>query len=382
MASIGLRPLEMWFVNWLESPKSVKLPQRSKLSQIGLCLASMLMLTALVQPAVAELDPLSLHYPLDMARRWLGRTELTRFWEEGDYVDAKPAAILKSRSVPMAEIDVAPQADSLHVTKTPDQWDIPPFAEIDPPIPEGSVDYTDTVDKKRKKPTAFSDIPTSNPRPSARLRPRVVRTGQNIRSHSLLIPPAFSSVRYEFSGPGLVQCDLYGGTNSFDAEQAYYALRNSLDSKEALEGFGKEACQGRYKEPLEAPPKAAVVELTPPGLKPKVPFQDIAAIGKPQPEALNPEYQAAQKAPAFRDVPTPASLSNSNPVSDIAGGAERPLVHKDYTKVHQTEYLVFLSYYPQKAITVEFMIDSRSGGLTELVGIAVQLNRKVLGLEP
>lgn len=337
----------------------------------------MLLSAALARPALAELDPLSLHYPLDMARRWLGRTELLSFWEDGACLEAKAAALLKSRAVPMSDVEVAPQTDSIHVTKSPEQWDIPPFAEIDPPLPEGSVDYVDAVDKKRKTPAAFGEIPTSNPRPSARLRPRVVRTGQNIRSHSLEIPPPFSSVRYEFSGPGLVQCGLYGGTNSFDAEQAYYALRNSLDSKEGLEGFGKEACQGRYKEPLEAPAQPVVVEL--PGIK-RVPFQDIAAVGRPQPNALNAEYQTAQKAPAFREVPTPTSLTNPNPAASLVSG--RVLKHKDYSKVHQTEYLVFLSYYPQKAITVELVIDSRSGGLSELVGLAVQINRKVLGLEP
>jgi hypothetical protein len=360
-------------VKWCESARPVAR---------GVCFAALLLTTTVLQPAKAELDPLSLHYPLDMAQRWLGRVELLRYWEDGECLEAKSSPILQSKAVPMSEVDVAPQTDSLHLTKSPDQWDIPPFAEIDPPVPEGSVDYTETLDKKKKTPSAFSGIPTSNPRPSARLRPRVVRTGQNVRSHNLRIPPPFSSVRYEFSGPGLVQCGLYGGTNSFDAEQAYYALRNSLDSKEPLEGFGKEACQGRYKEPLEAPTPTAAVEVVPPGGKARVPFQDIATIGRPEPNALKPEYQMAKKSPAFREVPTPTSLSNPNPAANVVGASDRPLVHKDYRKLRQTEYLVFLSYYPQKALTVEIVLDARSGGLTQLVGLGLQLNRKVLGLEP
>lgn len=319
-----------------------------------------LMLAGLSYQTLAQPSPMSLHYPLDQARRWLMPSEISRQWNQLEFFEGRGEPIVKTKKLAFDEIDVAP-SNSGHRTEMPNSWEIPPFADIEPPLPDNLPRPKGAP--AEDVPVAFSSIPTRATRPSAHLRPKRGLSSETVRSNDLRIPPSFSSTRYDFD-TGLVQISLYGGTNSFDAEQAYFALRNSLKDRENLEGFGKQACHGIYQDEIESSnePAAPVSKLT---------FGDIAPVGKRQPEALNPNAQNGRKAPSFQDIPTPGSSGTTR--VQLPSSQTRP------KKIIPPKYEVFISYYPQKAVTVELALDTRTGSLTELIALALRLNLSILG---
>ena len=327
-----------------------------------------------VLPAYAQPGSGSAYrYPLDFAAQLLPRSELgSCLPEDGSASDGQPQAVLKSRAMPLEGLDVAPNR-GVHQVKAPTTWEIPPFSEIDPALPADASPATRKLYEHRlaegggARPAAFSSVPTSMPKPSIMLRPRTVYTHHAVRSQNLEIPAPFSAVRFNVS-EGFVQLSLYGGTNSFDAEEAYLALRNSVGTKEMLDGLGREAFYSTYKEPL---PPAPEVVTPKPGERP---FQGLEVNGKATPEWVDPNLQAAKKAPAFQDVATPRTRLEGSLTSLL------PPKPNQVRKVYQPEYLVLVAYFPDKAVTLELAIDSRVADVQKLIGMGLTISAKIINL--
>ena len=274
----------------------------------------------------------------------------------------KPEAVLVSRPVPLADLEVLP-GNPAHTLKSRDSWDMPPFPEVGPPLPEPPPGLTpEQLEKwkqiylphQEKVPTAFSDVPTRDDEgPNWRLRPQTTPLRKVARPEDFRIPDPFSAVRFA-AGNRIFQLSLYGGTTSFDAEEAYAALRHSVDQREALQGFGKEAFIGRVKDtdPPEDP-------------APTRAFADVEVVGTARPDLVDPGIQAARRAPSFQDVPT--TLVRSSGVT---------MPRKKVRKFHP-EYLVLVAYVPERALTFELLIDSRLGSLQHLLQMGLAVQRKV-----
>ena len=327
----------------------------------------------------ASADELTLRYSRDVARRIAPLSLLQPFLpEDGRPEEGKPQAILTTRAIPLGGLDIAPER-SAHRTETASTWELPPFAELDPVPGRDASEAQKKLYQMRLQegaglggaPTAFSDISASSLKPSALLRPRSVLTSEKLRSQNYRVPPFFSSVRYEVPGSGYIQVSLYGGTNSFDAEEAYQALRNSVSGKESLQGYGKDAFYGTYKEELPVQPEAEKVSVATRG---GVPLGDIAVSGRADSQALDPTVQAAQKAPAFRDVSTPRTAKLS--------GSALPAKPKQYRADQRPEYMVLVAYIPARAVTLEVAMDARiNKDLQALLNLGLLISQQIHKLE-
>lgn len=274
----------------------------------------------------------------------------------------KPAPVLVSRPVPLADLEVLP-GDRKHTLKSRDSWDLPPFPDVGPPPPEPPPGLTPEQlekwnqiyrPKEEKVPTAFSDVPTGpEEAPNWRLRPQTSPLRTVARPEDFQIPDPFSAVRFA-AGARIFQLSMYGGTTSFEAEEAFAALRHAVDEREALQGFGKDGFIGRVKE--EEPPEEPA---------PTKAFSDVEVVGAARPDLVDPGIQAARRSPAFKDVPT--TLVRSSGVI-----MPKKKVHK-----FRPEYLVLVAYIPERAVTFELLMDSRLGTLQHLLQMGLAVQRRV-----
>jgi hypothetical protein len=293
-------------------------------------------------------------YPKDIASRYLPVSEVSQHTKEGAFLEpVTPVAVLKARPVPFRSVGLAP----LKVNPVrPKIWEMPPFATIGPPLPEGSA----PPEAPKEAPPVFSEVDTQPESPSARLRPKLGPRKIQARFKDYAIPEAISQVCYGSNSDGICQFSLYGGTNSFVAEDAYFALNAALDSRETLEGFGKEAVLGVYREPTPKAPTLAERR-----------FNTIAVTGKARPELVDPGLNQARKAPAFKDISTQTLKGGHLDLSRLppARPAAPPRAPRSYW--------VFLAYYPDKAVTAEILLDQRLGSPQNLVDMGSLIQAQI-----
>ena len=305
-------------------------------------------------------------YSLDFAHRLVTKADVLVFvGQDGEAVDGRVEPILKARPLPLQGLGVTPNRVAYR-TKESTSWEIPPFAELDPAPPSDASPalkrlYAERLAHKAgPPPSTFATLSLSaSGAPSILLRPRkVTELHQLLRPQDAELHPPFSAVRFDVGNYGVLQLSLYGGTNSFDAEEAYLALRNCVEAKEPLEGLGKEAFLATLKQQPEAPP------VTRPGV---VPFRNLPVQGTPHPEWIDPNAQMGMKAPAFRDLPTPRTKLE---------GSLLPSKPKEY-KSKLPEYRVLVVYIPEKAITMELDIDARMGTTQDFINLGVALTQRI-----
>lgn len=290
----------------------------------------------------------------DQAPLFLTLAEASANTKDGAALEVMtPTPVLKARPVPFREVGLAPQKVT---TARPKTWEMPPFATIGPP---GEV----VAEVPRLEAPVFSDVDTSvGEAPSPNLRPKLGPRKIQARFSDYNVPEPVSRVCYG-STAGFCQLSLYGGTTSFFAESAYLALQATLENREELQGFGKEAVLGVFKEEI---PKAPVL--------PDKRFESVPVVGKARPELVDPGLNKARKAPAFKDISTETLAGGRLDLSKLppAGPAKAARAPRNY--------YVFLAYYPDKAVTVELVIDQRLGGFQDLVqmGLAVQAHVKAI----
>ena len=314
------------------------------------CFLGLLLLTA------AAAQPENPYSP-DVAAQYLPVSAAVENIRDGVALEkVTPVAVLQTRSVPFQAVPLAPQKVS---SALPKSWELPPFATIGPP----QVNPEAPPQEPEQGPPVFSELPTHREAPSPLLRPKV--GPHKIQSHfkDYVIPPAISRVCYGSNSAGICQFSLYGGTNSFVAEDAYIALTAALDSREELKGFGKEGVLGIYKDQVESPV----------GLSERR-FESIAVTGKKRPDLIDPGLNKARQAPAFKSISTEPGVRGHLDLSKLPSPkpAEPPRAPRSYW--------VFLAYYPDKAVTAEIVLDQRLGNPQNLVQmgalIQTQLNER------
>lgn len=277
------------------------------------------------------------------------------------------AALLTSRPVPLGDLPVAAETKPRLVNSNASQWDMPPFAELDPPppahlSPAAKELWLKLQQRQGPKPEVFAALPSGESAPSALLRPRPTLAGQRrITSEDLLIPAPFSVRRYA-AKEGFFQISVYGGTTSFAAEDAYRALRHAAAEREALEGMGREAFLTHvtapdYVEPVPEDPNA-------------MPLAELPVVGRPRPDLLDPGLIQSSQAPAFAAVPTPAKA------------APKPVAKKAPAKVEEPprkpELILLVMFLPEKSVTVEMALDDRLGTVQNLIALGLMVNQKLL----
>ncbi len=293
--------------------------------------------------------------PKDIASQWLSLGALVERFNEGTLLETVAAEpIIQGKPIPFQDLGLAPSR-SQPVVSAPLTWSVPPFAQIGPPS------ETAVQEPVSAAPT-FQGIGTERqPMVSNRLRPLPGPKQLHLSFQDYTIPEALSRVCYSAGGAGLCQLSLYGGTNSFFAEQAYFALHAALDNREPLEGFGKEAVLGIYREPEEKEPE-----------KPEgIPFDGVEVVGKPRPDLVDPGLIQARKAPAFQEISTSLTPGGKIDLSRL------PSVKSTKTVRARRQYWALLAYFPERALTAELLIDLRLGTPQDLVDLAGGLQTKI-----
>jgi len=174
------------------------------------------------------------------------------------------------------------------------------------------------------------------------------------------IPEPISRVCYASNSAGICQLSLYGGTTSFEAEEAYVALSATLDKRETLFGFGKEALWGTYLEKLDKPKVQSETR-----------FESIPVTGKARPDLVDPGLNKARKAPAFKEISTQPNQKGRLDLSRL------PSPKPSQAPRAPRSYLVLLAYYPDKAVTMELLIDQRLGNLQSLLDLAMGVRNRL-----
>lgn len=316
-------------------------------------LRKLLLLGLLACPVAAQ--PTS-NLPKDIASRWLSLGALVERFKEGTLLETVAAEpIIQGKPIPFQDLGLAPNRLQ-PVVSAPLTWSVPPFAQIGPPGDTGAEEAAVSG-----APT-FQGIGTEDqPMVSNQLRPLPGPKQLHLSFQDYTIPEALSRVCYSAGGAGLCQLSLYGGTNSFFAEQAYFALHAALDTREPLEGFGKEAVLGIYREPEEKEPEKAE----------GMPFEGVEVVGKPRPDLVDPGLLQARKAPAFQEISTSLTPGGRLDLSRL------PRVKPTKAVRARRQYWALLAYFPERALTAELLIDLRLGTPQDLVDLAGGLQTKI-----
>jgi hypothetical protein len=288
-------------------------------------------------------------YPKEQASRWVGRQDIAEKVVEG--LDAvQPLAILKERPVPFGDLSLAPTVR--RTSGRASNWEVPPFPQIGPP---------GEVQEELGAPgaPAFAAIETNPNAPSQRLRPKAGPRVILTRLSDFRIPEAFSRVCYGSTTQGLIQVSLYGGLNSFQAEDAYVALKAALDRKEDLQGYAEESVLGSFLESEHRDLKEAR-------------FESIEVVGKARPEQVDPGLLMAKKAPAFQEISTQPSGASAR--LDMSSLPRQPLGGE--IKAPRS-YWVWLGYFPDAAVTAEICLDQRLGDPQKVVDLATLLQTRI-----
>ncbi|MBT9583205.1 hypothetical protein IV102_07640 [bacterium] len=293
-------------------------------------------------------------YPKDIAARYLPVTEASSHTKDGSALElVTPVNVIKARSVPFQAVGLAPQKVTPVRPKT---WDLPPFATIGPP----QVGPEPEVEPPREVPPAFSEVELGSESPSSQLRPKAGPRKLQARFKDYAIPEPISRVCYGSNSDGICQFSLYGGTNSFAAEDAYFSLNAALDSREELKGFGKVAVLGVFREAI--PKKPTLAERR---------FDSIEVAGKARPDLVDPGLNQARKAPAFKEISTHTLSGGRLDMSRL------PPPVTSSTPRAPRNYWVFLAYYPDKAVTAEILLDQRLGNPQNLVDMASLIHAQI-----
>lgn len=294
------------------------------------------------------------NYPPEIAQKWLSVSQVIEHTNSGaELAVGTPSNIIVARPVAFQDVSIA-RNKSAPVTRK-GSWEVPPFPQIGPP----SADSHEQV--AVAAPPVFRGVDGAPDSPSAFLRPLPAPAKGHVSFRDFVIPEPISRVCFTSALTGVCQLSLYGGTTSFAAEDAYVALSGALDSKEPLQGFGKEAVLGVYSE-----------EGTKAAPKPEGPsFSDVPTVGAKRPDLVDPGLNQSRKAPAFRDVSTSLSQSPHLDLSKLPRNAP-PQVYRV-----PRSYWVVLMYFPDKAITAELALDKRLGSPQGLVDMAMQIQTRI-----
>jgi len=328
------------------------------------------LLGVLLLAAVAVGQPLrtDLRYPVDLAVQLVSEDEVQTVTAAnvrlGD-ASEQATALLSSRPIPLADVAVAPESKP-RLLSTSSQWEMPPFAELDPPppahlSPAAKELWLKLQQRRGPTPEVFASLPSTASAPSALLRPRPAVAGQRrITSEDLVIPEPFSVRRYA-APAGFFQIAIYGGTTSFAAEDAYRALRHAAVQREPLEGIGREAFLTHvvapdYVEPVAVDPQA-------------VPLGDVPVVGRPRPDLLEPGLIQSSQAPAFAAIPTPVKPTAKPAPKKAAPPVEEP---------KKPEIILLVMFLPEKSVTVEMALDERIGTVQNLIALGLLVNQKLL----
>lgn len=265
-----------------------------------------------------------------------------------------PLAILRSRPVPLGDIEVVRPRQVPQISAR-GAWEIPPFSQIAAPG-DGAVE---AGPEQASAGGAFSAIDTRLPGEEIMVRPRPGPKKVHVILDDTHIPEPLSRVCYT-SGPlGLCQFSLYGGGSSYFAEQAFVALRNALDSKEDLQGFGEASVLGIYDEARVLAREAEQGY-----------FQEVPVEGKPRPEALDSGLLKARSAPAFSAVSTELSPRTAVDLSRLPSPTPAP-------ERAPRRYWILLAYFPDRALTLELALDQRLGSPQQVVDLAGVIQKRL-----
>ena len=259
------------------------------------------------------------------------------------------ATILRSRAMPWADIAVIRPRQAPQVSAR-GSWEVPPFPQI--AAPGDVAAETSQIQEPEVAAPAFDAVDVGNPRGEVRVRPRPGPRRVHVVLDDTQIPEPLSRVCYTSGSLGVCQFSLYGGGSSYFAEQAFVALRNALDSKEGVEGFGEAAVLGVYDEARVQSRDAD-----------KAFFQDIPVEGKARPEAVDPGLLKASSAPTFQGVSTELTPHTALDLSRLPRPHPRP-------EQAPRRYWILLAYFPGKALTLELALDQRLGTPQQAVDLA------------
>lgn len=244
-------------------------------------------------------------------------------------------------------------------------WDLPPWPNVDPPLPPDLPEGTlRMLEARRKQQTAdvWSELGPAgeNEQYSILLKPRNVPLDQQIVVRADAVPAPFSLRRYYDTEEVFIEVAAYGGTTSFTAEKAYRAMKEAATRQKSLEGVGEEAFLTR-------------VEILEEEKKEELPFEELAPVGEERPELLDSGAAEALLAPAFQELP----------VKDLEGrrisftDPTKKQYRKDGPEVKQS-VLVIVAFFPDQALTVSMALEERLGTVQDLVAVAMMVQRKII----
>ena len=287
-------------------------------------------------------------YPKDQALRWVGPNQISEKVVPG-LEPVQSLAILQQKEVPFDDLALAPTVR--RTTQRSKLWEVPPFPQIGPP--------GGNEEEGAPGAPAFSAIETNPGAPSQRLRPKAGPKILQNRFSDYRIPDAFSRVCYGSTTQGLCQLSLYGGLNSFQAEDAYIALKASLDRKDDMQGYASESVLGSFRENFEKDLAEAH-------------FDSIEVIGEARPELVDPGLIMASKAPTFQGISTQPSGSSAR--LDLSALPRRPLGGEVRAP---RSYWVWLGYFPEASLTAEICLDQRLGNPQQVMDLATYLQTRI-----
>jgi hypothetical protein len=334
-------------------------------------LCALLIFGSLVGETRAQ-QPDDLRYAKNLAQELVSAETLKKVARIPEAVNASPPApLIEALAVPFQDLPL-PKTRKPRLSPLITSWDVPPFPDLSPPA-DGSISLkapkhaaSGPGNSHVAKPSSIpgAPMPGLEPyhtyQPSLRLRPRQVVLSGSTGTVETEIPPPFSSARYSTPKKGIFQLTLYGGTTSFDAENAYQALRNAVLQREPLEGVGTEAFLGHLAPETPAAPKVPDY------------FAALPPVGSARPDLLDPGLAAAHSAPAFQDIPV-ALKPTARPKYSVGGPALAPA-----SKVYVPQYLTLVAYLPQQAVTLELVSDERLATAQDLVELAIKIQGRLI----
>jgi len=265
---------------------------------------------------------------------------------------------------PFEDIQAAPNVVG-NTPVSPKSWDLPPWPNVDPPLPPDLPEGTlKMLEARRKQQTAdvWGEVGPAgdNEQYSILLRPRSVPLDQQIVVRGNEVPPPFSLRRYYDTEEVFIEVAAYGGTTSFTAEKAYRAMKEAATRQKPLEGVGEEAFLTR-------------VEILEEVEEEQLPFEELPLAGEERPELLDSGSAEAMLAPAFQELP----------VKDLEG--RRVTFTDPLQKQYRSEgpevkqsVLVIVAFFPDQALTVTMALEERLGTVQDLVAVAMMVQRKII----
>jgi hypothetical protein len=266
----------------------------------------------------------------------------------------------------------------------PKQWDLPPFATLDPALPADLPDEIKREYEQRRRqsavhPDGFSDIGLEGQeidKYSALLVPRPFQPGEEINVEVDSIPPPFSVRRYYDEDKDVfVEVAAYGGSTWSKAEEAYKAIKQSVLEQQPMQGFGEAAFLARLeiKDPSTVPPVEEIPEVLGPAMPEIPPFAELEPEDRARPELVDSARAAALSAPSFSELA----------VKDLEGKSihyPKDLSTKKYYpkggEVRQTVQ-VLVAFYPDEGLTLSFAVEERMGTVQDLVQLAMLAQRNL-----